>query len=96
MGCSNVFFLLADLILKLQELYCFVTLIHVGDYVSTNIYHQGWQTTQVLGLEGDHEMLWYGYLIELNIAHTRLREDLDALVWEKYRTIGSYTTKLEV
>jgi hypothetical protein len=70
-GCGNDIFLPQELILQLQERGLF-KLNHVSNPGITDIWHQGWMSAGMLGLEGEYADLWNTFLSEMDRAHIRL------------------------
>jgi hypothetical protein len=60
MGCGNSIFLSQALILHLHERGVF-TLNQIANLKTTNIWHQGWKSVEMLGLEGDFVVSWNGF-----------------------------------
>jgi len=70
----------------------YVCLSQVTDPLTTKICHQGWHTTQQLGLDGDHVISWAHYTSALSSSHIWLLDKEDELVLDSNPS-GAYTPK---
>lgn len=62
--------------------------------MDTNIWHQGWLSTQALGQVSDQAQAWNAFQSDVSRAHIRFQEEPDVLVWENQKRGGYYSTKL--
>jgi hypothetical protein len=81
-----------NLVLSLQQQVIFY-LSQVGDPVNTSIWAQEWKSHHELGLDDGFEASWASYTRALKLAHIRLKDQEDELVWVA-DPFGIYTPKV--
>lgn len=85
-GCKELFRLTDGLIEIIQEKALF-TLYQIVDPATTNIWQQGWKSSQRLVFEGDNANLWKPFVDSLNRSQVHLRKE-DVIVWSKNPALG--------
>ena len=65
--------------------------MHVG---ATELWHQGWKTSNMLGFEDEVVIIQKNYLGELRKDHIRIRDEVDELGQSTNNIHGYHTTKI--